>query len=91
MGTTNHFQSFQQTFLAQDINEPNQSERLFPNRLWKQNALKSTQSEMLKGPVFRHFRGFQAKTNEKSFFLTFSRADNIASKFRTKISINFFH
>ena len=42
-----------------------------------------------KGALSRHFCYFPAKTRQKSFFLNFTRAEDIALKFRTKISINF--
>ena len=38
---------------------------------------------------FLHFCCFLAKTIQKSFFLTFTRAEIIALKFRAKTSINF--
>ena len=44
---------------------------------------------LFKAALSRHFRSFLAKTIQKSFFLTFPRAKNIALKFRTNKSINF--
>ena len=41
-----------------------------------------------KGALSQQFYCFPAKTIQKSFFLTFTRAKIIALKFRTKISIN---
>ena len=43
-----------------------------------------------KGAPPRHLCCFLSKTIQKSFFLTFTRAKNIALEFRTKTSITFF-
>ena len=43
----------------------------------------------IKGALSWHFHYFSAKTIQKSFFLTLTRAKNIALKFRTKTSISF--
>mgnify|MGYP000556738489 CR=1 FL=1 len=45
---------------------------------------------LLKGALSRHDYFFPFKTTQKSFFLTSTVAVNIALKFRTKKSTNFF-
>ena len=42
----------------------------------------------IKGALSCHFCCFPAKTMQKSFFLTFTRAEIIALKFKTKTSIH---
>ena len=44
----------------------------------------------VKGALSQHFSLFPAKNLQKSFFLTFTRAENIALKVKTMNSISFF-
>ena len=57
--------------------------------VWSNLLEVSDIGQRLKGALSLYFCCFPAKTIQKSLFLTFIRAENIALKFRTKTLINF--